>query len=116
MLLETFDSDMVEPGQFSQAVIADDVKDKEGRLSVPADSRALLIVRNVGKTGSVSHLILGLNRITIADKSYVLADGGKDLGVLNMEEDAARGAAHRSVHLPRRSRLTFKVEEPVQLH
>ncbi len=56
---ETFDSEILFPRQFSFAVVGENVKGPDGGIAIPSNSPALLIVRDVGKTGGISRLVFG---------------------------------------------------------
>ncbi len=112
--LEIFDSETVR-SQFLVARIEEDVKGPDGLVALPAGTAALVVVREVLRLGTKVQTILGLNRVEIAGKTYSANGGGKDLATLILEEDAAKGIGHRSVHLERLSRVVFKLDTPLQL-
>ena len=112
--LEFFDSDNPDSARFLLGSVLDDLHGPDGKLAVPAGSGALLVVRSLGKQGSHSLVIFGLNKIDAGAKSYRLGDGAKDMATLRIDEDSVQGPGHRDVHLSKQSRLVFKLDTSVQ--
>jgi len=112
---EVFDSDTSIYTQFIMAHTVLDVRGSDGGVAVPAGSSVLLVNRGIGRDGKRSLADIGLNRIDVAGKTFKTADGVKDLAVAHFEEDSSKGAGHRSIHLEKASRITFKTSEAVQL-
>lgn len=114
-LTEVLDSETHYTQPFLIASTAADVKDPKGALAIPANSHALLVIRDIEKKAGISRIVLGLNRVDSAGKTFKTADGTKDMAVLALEDDSAKGIGHRSVHLEKNSLITFKLESEVQL-
>ncbi|HVW87774.1 MAG TPA: hypothetical protein VHB50_23980 [Bryobacteraceae bacterium] len=109
------DSMNASSGQFVPGLVETDVHGVDGKLAIPAQSSVVMIIRNSGRTGSISELVLGLYAVNIQGTQYTLSNGQKDPATLSFSENAALGPAHASVHLQRQARLDFRLESPVQL-
>ena len=110
---EVVDSGAVFEPRYVLGTVLDDVKGADGRLAIPAESAALMIVRDAAKNGTISKLVLGLNRLQVAGKT--VRSENKDLALLTLQDDSAGGDFHRSVHLYKQSRVTFKLETAIPL-
>jgi hypothetical protein len=114
-ILDAVDSELTGRGRFIPAVFDDDVMGSDGHLAIPAGTHAVVVVRDIGREGAISRATLGVFSIEIDGHSHRFSEGVKDAATLKLTEDAALGASHRSVHLEADSRLSFKVEAPLDL-
>jgi hypothetical protein len=112
---EVLDSESVYFQPFLSSTVADDVRNEKGVLAIPANSHALLVIRGNEKIGTVSKMVLGLNRIDASGNTFKSADGTKDLATIVLQEDSSKGLGHRSVHLEKNSVLPFKLDSDVQV-
>ena len=94
-------------------VIAD-VKGRDGKVAIPQNTSGVLIVRTASRKEGNSDLDVALYQLTIGDKSYLISNGGVNLATLRFQEEASKGAAHRSVHLGKRTPLKFVVSQSFQ--
>jgi len=115
VLLEALDSDVPYLSPFVTGAVDHDVMGADGRLAIPAGARVLMIPSIQGKGGSISRLTLGLFAIDIAGRQSRFNKREKGTAWADFKEDAARGAAHRSVHLSVGTVLNFKLQLPVEL-
>lgn len=115
MIVEVMDSDAIEQGAFSFAVVAEDVLGADGKIAIPAGAPALLVVRQVGRQGGISHLTLALYQVIVGEKTYRMLAGNQDLALLALVEDSTKGAMHRSVHVERQARLEFRISTSIKL-
>jgi hypothetical protein len=111
---EALDSGALVDTRFVLGKVASDVKGPDGRLAIPARASALMVVHEAGKNGNISRVVLGLNRVEVAGRVFRANELSRDIALVTLEENAADGAAHRTVHLNRQSRLTFKTENAIQ--
>ncbi len=75
-----------------------------------------MMLRSAGKKGPVSHLKIGLYAIFVRGKEYSLSTGSNDAASLFFQDDAGKGAAHRSIHLEYNALLVFKLDGATELH
>jgi hypothetical protein len=99
------------PGQ-----VTSDVKAADGSVAIPANSPAVIIVRESKKSGAISRMVLGLYSVKIGEGEHALSDGAKEPATLTLTEDAGKGNTHSAVHLQFGANLDFELEAPVQLH
>jgi hypothetical protein len=114
IIAETLDSGVPSELGFLLGNVAQDVTNAAGGLLLPAESRALLIVRGSGKVGGATRMVLGLNRLETGGKTYKLTNGAKDIATLTFEESLSQGAGHGTVHLQKNALLTFTLDQAVQ--
>jgi hypothetical protein len=112
-LRDTLDSSYPRP-QFMQGVVAFDVKGPDGRTALPAGSAVTIFVREMGRTGSISKVVIDLDGVYLHGSQYSLT-GSNDPATLTFTEDAGGGPAHSSVHLEYGRQLDFKLGTAVQL-
>jgi hypothetical protein len=98
-----------------RGTVTDDVKGPDGRVAVPAGSPATIIIRQIGKKGSISMIDLGLYAISVAGEEHPLGNGQSDPASVSFREDAGKGPGHTTVHLQYGTRLRFKLRRPVHL-
>lgn len=113
-LSDVIDSDNSGGGSFAHVTVVEDVKDSAGKIVIPAWSNGVITILNTGKTGGQSYLALALYQLTIGDVSQTLNLGPKMRATLEFREDASQGVGHRSVHLEKRTRLKFKLSDPIE--
>jgi hypothetical protein len=109
------DSSLMAPGQLMWARATEDVKDSAGRTVIPAGSSMTFIIRQSGRSGSISVLSLGLYSVSVGGRSYRLSNGDKDAATVTFTEDAGQGASHAAVHLFAGQRIDFKLGSALQL-
>jgi hypothetical protein len=113
--LEVIDSQVTPNGKYIAGIVDDDVAGSDGRLAIPAGTHVVLVVRDVGREGAVSHATLGLFSIEVDGHSHRFNGGVKDGATLRLSEDATQGASRRTVHLEADSHVTFKLDAPLDL-
>jgi hypothetical protein len=96
-------------------VVPTDVRSPDGRVAIPAGSRATILVRKIGRTGAISVLDLGLYSMNILGKEFTFSNGVEDASTLSFTEDAGKGPGHSAVHLQYGYELDFKLNKAVQL-
>ena len=114
-LAEVIDSETVGGTLFFIGRVPEAVLGPDKGTAIPAGANALLVVRLSERQGSMSRMILGLNRVQYGQKTIKMPEGTNDIAVLRFDEDASQGPSHRSVHLQRGNVLNYKVPAPVAL-
>ena len=112
--LETVDSETTPSGGFIPVLVIADVKGRDGKVAIPQNTSGVLIVRTASRKEGNSDLDVALYQLTMGDKSYLISNGGVNLATLQFREEAYKGAAHRSVHLGKRTPLKFAVSQGFQ--
>ena len=113
-LLSVADSSVTQEG-FLPGQVTSDVKGADGTLAIPANSPAVIIVRESKKTGAISRMVLGLYSVRIGESEHALSDGAKEPATVTVTEDAGKGTSHSAVHLQFGAPLDFQLQTPVQL-
>jgi hypothetical protein len=93
-----------------------DVKGTDGRVALSSGSVVTINVRESGKKGTISTVVLGLYSVNVQGAQYALSNGHRDAATLTFTEDAGKGQGHTSVHLPYHYDVDFKLDEAIQLH
>ncbi len=101
--------------RFAVGDVISDVKGVDGKIAVPAGSTVTMAVRNTGRTGAISQLMISIYTINILGKQCSFSDGRTEAAHLQFTEDAGKGSAHTSVHLQYGHELDFKLERAVLL-
>lgn len=113
-LLSVADSSVTQEG-FLPGLVTSDVKAADGATAIPANSPAVIVVRESRRTGALSRMVFGLYSVRIGDSEHALSDGAKEPAVITFTEDAGKGTAHSAVHLQYGARLDFQLQTSVQL-
>ncbi|MDE3199188.1 MAG: hypothetical protein KGN84_22755 [Acidobacteriota bacterium] len=100
---------------FLPAIVTADVRSSDGAVAIPANSPAVVVVRESGKKGAISRMSIGLYSVRIADTEHDFSNGEKEPAFVSFTEDAGNGPAHSAVHLQFGTLLEFKLETPVEL-